>query len=166
MYRKVIDTKSDVFVANADGSNEHALTSAGTDGAAVWSHNGRKIAFTSMRDGNLEIYTMRADGSGQQRLTTDPLNDVNPRWSPDDKQILFQSARLGGFPQWRLFVMNADGSDQRPIGVEGGRDMFPEWSPKGDRIVFSSYRDGASKSDLYIMNADGSSLRRLIQTKP
>jgi len=54
----------------------------GTDVVPAWSPDGRKIAFSSNRDGNPEIYVMNDDGSGQTRLTTDPGTDVVPAWSP------------------------------------------------------------------------------------
>src|SRR5205823_2728079 len=51
------------------------------------------IAFVSNRDGNSEIYIMAPDGTAQQRLTNDPASDLFPSWSPDGKQIAFQSYR-------------------------------------------------------------------------
>src|ERR687888_72816 len=65
-----------------------------------------KIAFSSFRDGNYEIYTMNADGSDQTRLTKE---DFYPFWSPDGTKILFSSFRDGNY---EIYVMNADGSDQ------------------------------------------------------
>ena len=52
-----------------------------------------KIVFTSNRDGNAEIYSINADGSGLIRLTTNAYNDDHPRWSPNGTKILFQSDR-------------------------------------------------------------------------
>ena len=54
-----------------------------------------KIAFTSHRDGNYEIYVMNADGSDQTRLTTSPANDVDPAFSPDGTKVAFESDRDG-----------------------------------------------------------------------
>src|SRR5689334_19079267 len=58
--------------------------------AAFAGTNG-KIAFTSQRDGNPEIYVMNADGSGQTRLTNNPRGDEFPAWSPDGTKIAFAS---------------------------------------------------------------------------
>ncbi len=67
------------------------------------------VAFTSaVENGNLDIYSMRPDGSGLTNLTNDPAHDVDPYWSPDGKRIAFLSDRAGPM---QVFVMNADGSD-------------------------------------------------------
>src|SRR5690242_1345810 len=69
-----------------------------------------QIAFSTTRDGNMEIYVMDADGSNPQRLTNNPAGDFVNNWSPDGQQILFNSVRDGNS---ELYVMNADGSNVR-----------------------------------------------------
>jgi len=105
-----------------------------------------RIAFYSSADGNDEIYMINADGSGQTRLTNDPLADRYPDWSPDGSKIAW----------WRdgqIWVMNADGSAQTNLTNSGG--VRPSWSPDGAKIVFES------DSEIYVMNADGSAQTRL-----
>ena len=63
----------------------------------VWSPDGRRIAFTSNRDGNDEIYVMDPDGSNVKRLTHNDADDEWPSWSPDGKRLAFQSQ-----PRWQL----------------------------------------------------------------
>ena len=67
---------------NADGSGVARLTNnPASDGFSSWSSDGRRIAFISDRDGNLEIYAMNADGSGATRLTDNPGYDTLPAWT-------------------------------------------------------------------------------------
>ena len=78
-----------VFVMDADGSNQHQLTPDGEacNWAPSWSPDGKKIAFGSTRDGNFDIYLMNADGSGQTRLTNNAderrIPSVLARWNED-----------------------------------------------------------------------------------
>jgi Tol biopolymer transport system component len=88
----------DIWVMNVDGSNKENITNAGGEGFnhnAAWSPNGTKIAFNSMRDGNLEIYSMNSDGSDQVRLTNSPDSDNYPIWSPDGIKIAYVYSIFG-----------------------------------------------------------------------
>ncbi len=68
---------------NADGSGVTNLSNHRADDfGPAWSPDGSRIAFSSDRDGNFEVYVMNADGSGQTRLTDNPGIDTNPAWSP------------------------------------------------------------------------------------
>jgi Tol biopolymer transport system component len=125
------------------------------DGEPVPSKNGREIAFVSTRDGNREIYVMRADGSDQHRLTRDSGDDEWPSWSAG-RRIVFQSDRGGSFD---LYVMDADGSHLRRLTDLGGDERTPAWSSDGSTVAFAS--DRAGTYDLYTVRSDGSGLRRL-----
>ena len=71
---------ADIFVANFDGSNATRITSTGDNYQPTWSPDSARLAFTSTRDGDYNIYLIRADGLGLTRLTTDPGNEVTPTW--------------------------------------------------------------------------------------
>ena len=77
------DGNFEIYVMNADGSNQTNLTNdpAG-DLAPIWSPDGSRIAFASSRDGNPEVYVMNADGSGLANLTGNPDYDGSHAWSP------------------------------------------------------------------------------------
>jgi TolB protein len=115
----------------------------------VWSPGGRKVLFSSRRDGNWDIYVVNADGSGQQNLTRNPARDGLPASSPDGRRIAFVRHREGGDA---LYVMNGDGSGQRMLVRRGNS---PAWSPDGRKVAF--WRAGG----MFVVNPDGSELVRL-----
>jgi Tol biopolymer transport system component len=152
---------------NADGTGKRALPADGCP--CSWSPDGRRIVFSSGRDGNGEIYIMNADGSGQRNLTSSPSShEFGPAWSPDGRTIVFVTDRDSN---QELYAMNADGSAQRNLTRHPLRDgeygHGIRWSPDGRRIAFASNRDrnrgadGKVSDELYVMNADGSGQRRL-----
>src|SRR5207253_40625 len=129
-----------------------ALAGCGSDSTAP---SGRpaagQIAFTTDRDGNVDIYLMHADGSGVTRLTNNPARDFWPVGWPDGRQIAFKSERDGNED---IYVMNADGSGVRKLSNNPSLDVGPAWSRDGTRIAFYSERDG--NGEIYVVNADGS----------
>lgn len=110
-----------------------------------------KIAFTTQRDSNEEIYSMNPDGSSTVNLTNNSSADGEAAWSPDGVKIAFRSNRDGNH---EIYVMNADGSAQTRLTNNSAIDMIPSWSPDGTKITFTSRRDG--NDEIYVMNADGS----------
>ena len=68
-----------------------------------WSPKGDAIMFTSDRDGDFELYTIRPDGTGLRRLTNTPGNDAHSIWSPDGEWIVFSSARMGFKDEMALY---------------------------------------------------------------
>jgi TolB protein len=146
----------------ADGSAVVRLTNhPAMDLDPAWSPDGDRIAFTSKRDGNNEIYLMNADGSDVIRLTDHPARDSLPAWSPDGARIAFASERDGNL---EIYVMNADGSGLTRLTNHAARDWDPAWSPEGARIAFSSVRDRPVEipgGGIYVMDADGSAVTNL-----
>lgn len=104
----------------------------------VWSPDGSKLAFTTNRDGNPEIYVMNRDGSGVKRLTNSPAIDVTPTWSPSGTQLAWVSDRTGN-P--KIYIMNADGTGQRPLGGDSYCDR-PTWSSAPFNEIAYAVRTG------------------------
>ena len=149
-------------------------TSPGYDAEATVGPNGR-IVFTSVRDGDMEIYTMAGDGSDVKRLTNLPGPDGGAFYSPDGTQIVFRGRHpQAGTPEfieyfallkeglWRptsteLYIMNADGSNLRQITDNGAANFAPFWTPDGKRLIFSSnlHNVKGRNFDLFLIDADG-----------
>jgi len=171
----------DVFVADRNGSNLKRLTySWGYDAEATVSPVGSKIVFTSMRDGDLEIYTMNTDGSGVKRLTESLGYDGGAFFSADGKKIVFRAyhpetpeevanykellrRNLVKLSRLDIFVMDSDGKNKRQITNNGTVNFCPYFAPDGKKIIFSSNMDDSKgrNFDLYIINIDGTGLERI-----
>ena len=150
-----------------DGTNRRRLAGdiPSWDVSAAWSPDSQRIAFVSSRGiwGN-EIYVMDADGTNQQRLTRDGLDDRGPVWSPDGGKIAFFTIRGDDI---FIVVMNADGSDRKklPEDMLNGVPManaYPAWSPDGSKIAYSAGKVGQIDGwEIHLMNVDGKHLKRL-----
>ncbi len=116
---------------------------------------GTIVFVRTIDDGTLEIYTMNADGSNQQRLTDNNLTDEAPALSPDGTRIAFARTEPASISR-SIWVMNADGSGQTQLTSASTNDRFPAWSPDGTKIVFES--DRGDGFNLYVMDADGSNV--------
>jgi len=170
----------DIFVINVDGTGETNVTNAPSwDSSPAWSPDESRIVFASNRhespdscddegrpeDCNLEIWTMKLDGSNPVRLTYEPGIDAFPDWSPDGTRIVFHTARDGVLSTgegFEVYVMNADGTNQTNLTNDPGLDGHPNWTPDGTRIVFISNRDDDPiDKNIYLINPDGTNLTRL-----
>ena len=104
-----------------------------------------------------DLYLMRADGSGQTRLTTNQGDVRSPSFSPDGARIVFGSATSAQATLEQVNVINVDGSNLRQLTFAGGGASLPSWSPDG---AYIAYTDGAS-GQIAVMDADGTNARLL-----
>ncbi len=118
--------------------------------AAFPGQNG-KIAFSSDRDGNFEIYVMSADGSNAKRISFGEGSYSQPAWSPRGDYIAFTKRAKGGFA---IGIMKPDGSGER-ILTEGFHNESPTWAPNGQYIVFFRDPGGQAGGKLYMVDITG-----------
>lgn len=118
------------------------------------SPDGTQVAFVSSRDGDPEIYVMKADGTGVRRLTFFHREDWAPQWSPDGRFIAFLSSREG---RARVFVMRPDGSGTRAVSgtVDTGEERDVAWSPDGSALAFVGRQPGG-QTRIWKVAMDGS----------
>ncbi|MBT3362751.1 MAG: hypothetical protein HN929_03180 [Chloroflexi bacterium] len=146
------DPYPDIFIMNDDGTNIVQLTDNNANNTSpCLSPDGSKIAFSSDRDGDMNIYSMDVNGSNVVRLTNSASQDFSPSWSPDGAKIVFSSF---GNSETTLHVMNADGTSQTLLTSSSGDK--PTWSSDGNRIAF------VSNANIRIINADGTGETGLI----
>lgn len=171
----------DIFVRELSSGDLGRLTATpGYDAEATVSPDGSRIVFTSMRDGDLEIYTMARDGSDVQRLTHEPGYDGGPFFSPDGEWICYRArhpkeldeladhqallaSQLVRPGRMDLWVMRRDGSEKRQVTRLPGASFAPYFLPDGKRLIFASNFESESGRDfdLYTVALDGLWLERV-----
>ena len=145
------DGNFEIYVMNADGSNQTNLTNnPASDQGPSWSPDGTKIAFFSGRDdpSTSEVYVMNADGSSQTRLTF--ITNGWPAWSPDGTKITFTSNQGPNPFPGEIYVMNADGTGATRLTNNSATDQVSDWQPVCNVIGTegNDFRAGGSGNDL------------------
>jgi len=172
----------DIFAADVDGSSgvTRLTTNDGYDAEGAISPDGRRIVFTSLRDGDLDLYAMDADGGNVRRLTDGVGYDGGPFFSWDGRFIVYRAARHepgADVDEYRallrqslvrprrleLFVMDADGGGKRQVTKNGAANFAPFMHPDSRRIIFSSnlHDPGGRSFALFITDIEGRHVERV-----
>jgi WD40 repeat protein len=146
-----------IFKMPAGGGDATQLTDAGDNSQPFWFRSSGLlsssdyIAFTTNRDGNQEIYLMKAeDGSDLQNISNHPASDSQAAVSPNGNTILFTSDREGN---QEIYSVMADGSELVNLTNNEASDSLAIWSRGGDWIAYTTNRDG--NSEVYVMTPEG-----------
>jgi len=173
----------DIFSARPDGTDLKRLTSAdGYDAENTVSPDGKKIVFTSTRDGDLDLYDMNVDGTQQRRLTNTLGYDGGAFHSQDSQWIVWRAGRptspedvahykdllskdLVMPNKLEIMLMKADGTQKQQLTTNGASNFAPYFHPNGRQIIFASNVNNPNPRspnfDLYLINRDGTGLQQV-----
>ena len=179
VYSSILPANWDLYLFDGPGSEPRRLTTdPGLDYNAAISPDGRWVVFTSERTGSPDLYVLDLHGDAAPRpLVEGPAMEDAAAISPDGRRLLFVSTRDGNADVFEMPFRPEDpaaAGEARNLTRHAAGDYNPAFSPDGARILFSSSRDtavatstGASPgptylaSELYVMEADGTGVRRL-----
>ena len=175
----------DIFMADLDGKIVKQLTSSkGYDAEATLSPDGKKMIYTSDKDGDIDLYIMDLATGKEKRVTNTLGYDGGAWFSPDGKKIIWRASRPTGDTAVReykellaedlvaptnmeVWVANADGSQAHQVTKFGQANWAPAFLPDSKTIIFASnheYRRGFP-FNLYLINEDGTGLTKISRDK-
>jgi TolB protein len=171
----------DIYLATDDGKILKNLTdSPGYDAEATVNYKTKRIVYTSMASGDLDLWTMNIDGSNKKQVTKDIGYDGGADFSPDGKKIAWR----GNHPstpetmarykelladnlvtpmKMELMIADSDGKNPRQITDYGCASFAPAFTNDGKKIVFASNKHNCDgrKFELFMINADGTGLEQI-----
>jgi Tol biopolymer transport system component len=171
----------DIYLATDAGEIVKKLTDApGYDAEATINWKTNRVIYTSLASGDLDLWTMRPDGSDKKQITRTLGYDGGPVFSRDGKHIVWRAhhpstpettkkyqellaANLTAPMKMELWTADADGSHARQITDFGCASFAPSFTPDGKKIIFASNKHACDsrKFDLYLLNADGTGLEQI-----
>lgn len=179
VWTSVRDGDLDIYAMDLDGSHPRRLTDAvGYDGGAFFSPDSKRIVYRAahptdpaeverykdllaqhlVEPGQLEIFVMNADGSGQRPVTSNGASNFSPYFHPDGKRIIFSSnvetRGEGGRPSFHLYLVGDDGTELERLTFEGQFNSFPMFSPDGKRLVWVSDRNAKEPGEFNVFLAE------------
>ena len=130
----------------------------------AWSPDGSRIAFSGLKDGWSDIYVVDLDTDALHRITHDPYDETNLKWSPDgswiamsadhpDENLTFDGRKDFEYGQYDIFIIRPDGSEIRRVVQNEAKESYPKWDPDGKRLAYISDRTGVG--NIYVADVAG-----------
>lgn len=180
-YLWAVYPEFDIYIADLNGNIVKQLTNTpGYDAEAVVSPDGKKIAFTSTRSGDLELWTMDIEGTNLKQITFGLGYDGGSFFSHDSKKLVFRSSRpkteaeiadykyllaenVVAPTEMEIYTCNVDGSDIKQITHLGKANWAPFFHPSDKKIIFSSNHHSTRGYDfqLYTIDIDGKNVKQI-----
>ncbi|HXX74817.1 MAG TPA: hypothetical protein VEI50_06785 [Nitrospiraceae bacterium] len=179
VWTSMRDGDLDLYAMNLDGTKIRRLTTdIGYDGGAFFSPDSKRIVYRAshptdpadvarykellaqhlVEPGQLEIFVMNADGSGQHQVTANGASNFAPYFHPDGRRIIFSSnvetRGDGGRPSFHLYLIGEDGTGLERLTFEGQFNSFPMFSPDGKRLVWVSDRKAKQPREFNVFIAN------------
>lgn len=175
----------DIFMADYNGKIVKQLTkSPGYDAEATVSPDGKKMVYTSTKDGDIELYVMDLKSGKEKRITNHLGYDGGAWFSPDGTKLIWRASSpktdaeikeykalleedLVAPTNMEVWIANADGSNAKQVTSFGQANWAPAYMPDNKHIIFASnheYKRGFP-FNLYIINEDGSGLTKISRDK-
>lgn len=151
-----------IYEANPDGSELRALSHGSAYTAeCAYSSQGTHIVFASNQSGDMNLYTMRADGSDiQQHTATTNIYNGGPFFSPDGTKIIYR-ADPEKKHYLQIFYLDLQTGENKQVTFNNAINWAPFWHPTGDVIVFTTSLHGHAQYELYLLNLKTNGLYRL-----
>ena len=148
---------SEIRTITFDGSAQKQVTSyRSLTLAPRWSPDGKRISFTSYRDGNPDFYIANLQGGAGKKVSSYPGLNLSGAWSPDGRKVLLTLSKDGN---QEIYAMDSASGYLQRLTYDHAIDVSPVWSPDGKRIAFVSSRSGSPQ--IYTMDSDGKNVKRL-----
>jgi len=164
-YVSIRNGQQQFWLMNSDGTEVAQLPAPGNTQRPEWSPDGDQIAFGNDSIDFWEVWVINADGTNPRRLTSQAGAAAEPSWSPNGQKLVYVAEPVARY--YDLYTINSDGTGQTLLisaSATGYSNHLPAWSHDGTEIAAVHWpAGGTGPYDLWLMNADGSNGRILVQ---